>query len=114
MFISVLVLARVPLFLFAAIQASFLPGMAALAAEGDTAGFRRRLNLIAGAVTALGVAGLLVIVAIGPWLVRLVYGAEYVTTRADLWRAVARARIRQQLEPAQEPVFVDAREPMPL
>ncbi|MGY1821247.1 lipopolysaccharide biosynthesis protein [Geodermatophilus sp. SYSU D00079] len=88
-FISVLVLARVPLFLFAAIQASFLPGMAALAAEGDTAGFRRRLNLIAGAVTALGAAGLLVILAVGPWLVRLVYGAEYVTTRADLWPLAA-------------------------
>jgi O-antigen/teichoic acid export membrane protein len=88
-FISVLVLARVPLFLFAAIQASFLPGMAALAAAGDTEGFRRRLNLIAGAVTALGVAGLLVIVAVGPWLVRLVYGSEYVTTRTDLWPLAA-------------------------
>ena len=88
-FISVLVLARVPLFLFAAIQASFLPGMAALAAAGDTEGFRRRLTLIAGAVTRLGVAGLLVIVAVGPWLVRLVYGSEYVTTRTDLWPLAA-------------------------
>jgi O-antigen/teichoic acid export membrane protein len=88
-FISVLVLTRVPLFLFAAIQASFLPGMAALAAEGDTEGFRRRLSLITVAVTALGVAGLLVVVAAGPWLVRLVYGAEYVTTRTDLWPLAA-------------------------
>ncbi|SFL93042.1 lipopolysaccharide biosynthesis protein [Geodermatophilus ruber] len=88
-FISVLVLTRVPLFLFAAIQASFLPGMAALAAEGDTEGFRRRLTLIVGAVSALGVAGLLAIVAVGPWLVRLVYGPEYVTTRADLWPLAA-------------------------
>ncbi len=84
-FISVLVLARVPLFLFAAIQASFLPGMAALAAAGDTDGFRRRLALIGGVVCALGVTGLLVIVAVGPELVRLVYGPEYVTTRTDLW-----------------------------
>ncbi|NEK57963.1 hypothetical protein GCU56_08770 [Geodermatophilus sabuli] len=88
-FISVLVLTRVPLFLFAAIQASFLPGMAALAAAGDDAGFRRRLDLIAGAVTAMGVAGLLVIVAIGPWLVRLVYGSDFVTTRTDLWPLAA-------------------------
>jgi O-antigen/teichoic acid export membrane protein len=88
-FISVLVLARVPMFLFAAIQASFLPGMAALAAAGDTAGFRRRLALITGAVSALGIAGLVVIVAVGPWLVRLVYGPEYVTTRADLWPLAA-------------------------
>ncbi|WNV74771.1 lipopolysaccharide biosynthesis protein [Geodermatophilus sp. DSM 44513] len=88
-FISVLVLARVPLFLFAAIQASFLPGMAALAAAGDTAGFRRRLELIVGAVTALGAAGLVVVLAVGPELVRLVYGPAYVTTRADLWPLAA-------------------------
>lgn len=88
-FISVLVLARVPLFLFAAIQASFLPGMAAMAAAGDTAGFRRRLLLITGGVAALGAAGLAVILAIGPELVRLVYGGAYVTTRADLWPLAA-------------------------
>jgi O-antigen/teichoic acid export membrane protein len=88
-FISVLVLTRVPLFLFAAIQATFLPGMAALAAAGDTGGFRRRLNLITAAVSALGLAGLLVILAVGPWLVRLVYGPEYVTTRTDLWPLAA-------------------------
>jgi O-antigen/teichoic acid export membrane protein len=88
-FISVLVLARVPLFLFAAIQASFLPGMAALAAVDDRAGFRRRLELVTVGVTALGAAGLVVIVAIGPWLVRLVYGPDFVTVRADLWPLAA-------------------------
>ncbi|MCV2488581.1 hypothetical protein OF117_04325 [Geodermatophilus sp. YIM 151500] len=88
-FISVLVLARVPLFLFAAIQASFLPGMAALAAAGDTAGFRHRLNIVTLGVAGLGTAGLLVIVAVGPPLVRLVYGGEFDTTRADLWPLAA-------------------------
>jgi O-antigen/teichoic acid export membrane protein len=88
-FISVLVLARVPLFLFAAIQASFLPGMAALAAAGDAAGFRRRLTAVTAGVTALGAAGLLVIVAVGPQLVRLVYGSAYTTTRGDLWPLAA-------------------------
>ena len=88
-FISVLVLCRVPLFLFAAIQATFLPGMAAFAAAGDTDGFRRRLTLISGVVGALGAAGLVVILAGGPWLVRLVYGPEYVTTRTDLWPLAA-------------------------
>ncbi|HEY0509171.1 MAG TPA: hypothetical protein VGD12_14030 [Blastococcus sp.] len=83
-FISVLVLARVPLFLFAAIQAAFLPGLAALAAQGDEASFRRRLTFIVGVVSALGLAGVLTIAAIGPWLVRLFYGAAFVTTRLDL------------------------------
>lgn len=88
-FISVLVLARVPLFLFAAIQASFLPGMAALAAAGDVAGFRRRLVLVTGGLAGLGATGLVVIVAIGPELVRLVYGPAFVTTRSDLWPLAA-------------------------
>ena len=88
-FISVLVLARIPLFLFAAIQATFLPGMAALAAAGDVAGFRRRLGLAIAGVAALGVGGLVVIVAVGPWLVRLLYGSEFVTTRTDLWPLAA-------------------------
>lgn len=88
-FISVLVLARVPLFLFAAVQASFLPGMASLAAAGDVAGFRRRLSFVTCGVAALGAAGLLVIVAIGPWLVRLLYGPDFITTRADLWPLAA-------------------------
>lgn len=88
-FISVLVLARVPLFLFAAVQASFLPGMAALAAAGDVAGFRHRLTAVTAGVAGLGAAGLLVIVAAGPPLVRLVYGADFVTTRGDLWPLAA-------------------------
>jgi O-antigen/teichoic acid export membrane protein len=88
-FISVLVLARVPLFLFAAIQATFLPGMAALAAAGNVGGFRRRLNLVAAGVAMLGSAGLVVIVAVGPWLVQLLYGPDFVTTRGDLWPLAA-------------------------
>ena len=83
-FISVLVLARVPLFLFAAIQASFLPGMATLAAADDVAGFRRRLTVVTGGVAALGLIGLVVIVTVGPQLVRLLYGPDFVTTRSDL------------------------------
>jgi O-antigen/teichoic acid export membrane protein len=90
-FISVLVLSRIPLFLFSAIQAAFLPGLAALAAQGDTAGFRRRLGTVLGAVTALAVAGLAVFVAIGPWLVELFYGPEYTTTRTDIWPLAAGA-----------------------
>jgi O-antigen/teichoic acid export membrane protein len=84
-FISVLVLARMPLFLFSAIQAAFLPGMAALIAQGDLVGFRRRLNGVLTVVGALGAAGTLGFVALGPWLVVLFYGPEYQTTRTDIW-----------------------------
>jgi O-antigen/teichoic acid export membrane protein len=88
-FVSVLVLARIPLFLFAAIQASFLPALAALAAQRDLVGLRRRVVSISGLVSALGVAGLVGLLAIGPWLVTLVYGPEFETTRATLWPLAA-------------------------
>jgi O-antigen/teichoic acid export membrane protein len=84
-FVSVLVLARIPLFLFAAIQASFLPGLASLAARGDHVGFRRRVLQVAGLVSAIGLTGIAVLLAVGPWLVTVVYGADFVTTRATLW-----------------------------
>jgi O-antigen/teichoic acid export membrane protein len=90
-FISVLVLSRIPLFLFSAIQAAFLPGLAALAAQGNSAGFRRRLLTVLGAVTALAAAGLVVFVGFGPWLVTLFYGPEYQTTRTDIWPLAAGA-----------------------
>jgi O-antigen/teichoic acid export membrane protein len=90
-FISVLVLSRIPLFLFSAIQASFLPGLATLVAQGDSVGFRRRLTSVLGVVTGLAVAGLLIFVVLGPWLVTLFYGAEYQTTRTDIWPLAAGA-----------------------
>jgi O-antigen/teichoic acid export membrane protein len=83
-FISVLVLARVPLFVFFSVQAAFLPGLAALVAHGDEAGFRRRLLMILGVVSALGATGLIAVATVGPWLVTLFYGADFQTTRADL------------------------------
>jgi O-antigen/teichoic acid export membrane protein len=90
-FISVLVLARMPLFLFSAIQAAFLPGMAAFVAQGDRVGFVRRLRAVVAAVTALAGAGLGVFVGLGPWLVTLFYGAEYEATREDIWPLAAGA-----------------------
>lgn len=90
-FISVLVLARVPLFLFSAIQAAFLPGMAALIAQGDVAGFGRRLRAVLGAVAALGLAGLVAFVALGPQIVQVFYGPDFQTTRTDIWPLAAGA-----------------------
>lgn len=90
-FISVLVLARMPLFLFSAIQAAFLPGLAAMVARGDVEGFRGRLRAVLGAVTALATAGLLVFVALGPWLVAAFYGQDFQTTRTDIWPLAAGA-----------------------
>jgi O-antigen/teichoic acid export membrane protein len=92
-FISVLVLARIPLFLFSAIQAAFLPGLAALVAKDDREGFVRRLRGVLGVVGALGIAGFLGFVALGPWVVRLLYGPAYPTTREDIWPLAAGAAL---------------------
>ncbi len=80
-FISVLVLARIPLFLFTAIQAAFLPTLAALAARDDRSGFHRQMRGVLMVVTGIGVAGILVVAAAGPQLVRLFYGDAYQTSR---------------------------------
>lgn len=83
-FLSAYVLVRVPLLGFAAVQAALLPGMARLAAVGDRAGFVRRLRAILVLVAGLGLAGVVAVAVAGPWLVRLAFGADFVTTRAVL------------------------------
>lgn len=79
-FTSVLVLARVPLFAFSAIQAGFLPALARMAARRDTAAFRRRLLQILGLVLAMGAVGVLGGALVGPWVVRVLFGEQFVTT----------------------------------
>ncbi|MBS1837612.1 MAG: lipopolysaccharide biosynthesis protein [Actinobacteria bacterium] len=76
-FLSGLVIARIPLFLFQAIQAIVLPRLSRLAALGDLGGFRadlRRLNVAMGACTTVAVLGA---AAIGPLAVRILFGDEY-------------------------------------
>jgi O-antigen/teichoic acid export membrane protein len=55
------------------------------------AGFRRRLSTVVRLVVALGAAGVVCFVALGPWVVRLLYGAAYATTRSDIWPLAAGA-----------------------
>lgn len=64
-------LARVPLFMFQAIQASLLPRLARLAARGDYDDFRKGLKLLITVVATIGAIGTL-----GAWILNLVYGAD--------------------------------------
>jgi len=76
-FLSGLVIARIPLFLFQAIQAIVLPRLSRLAALGDLAGFRsdlRRLNTVMAGCT---VAATLGAAALGPIAVRILFGPEF-------------------------------------
>lgn len=83
-FIAALVMTRIPLFFFGAVQAAFLPSLSRLATEGDMRGFRRQVRsvlLLVAGVAALFVGGLAVA---GPWALRLLYGPEFDATRGVL------------------------------
>lgn len=67
-------LSRVPLFLFQAVQASLLPRLARLAAQGALDEFRHGLSLLLKLVLAVAVLGTVGSFVLGPWALELVYG----------------------------------------
>lgn len=76
-FVAAVTVARIPLFLFAAIQAVFLPSLAAHVARSAIAAYRARVRsilMVTAAIAGLGLAGMAVL---GQWLIRLVYGPEF-------------------------------------
>lgn len=81
-FFKAVIVARLPLFLFQAVQAALLPKLSALAGAGMVdefkAGFRRLLMVVAG-VGGLGIVGALVA---GPMVGELAFGGDL--TRSDL------------------------------
>lgn len=80
-FAAALVVARVPLFAFAAVQAVLLPGLAAFVGAGDAPGLRRRARLVASWTGSLGVVGTVVVWLLGPWVVRLLFGPGFTAGR---------------------------------
>ncbi|MEJ7844080.1 MAG: lipopolysaccharide biosynthesis protein [Acidimicrobiales bacterium] len=76
-FLAGLVIARVPLFLFQAVQAALLPKLSGLAGAGRFEEFRgglRRLLVVTGALGASATVGAF---ALGPPVVQLMFGAEF-------------------------------------
>lgn len=69
-------LARIPLFLFQAVQAALLPRLARLAATGEFDEFRSGLRTLMQLVGAVGVTGTLGAFLIGPVVIETVYGAN--------------------------------------
>jgi len=76
-FLAALVIARVPVFLFAAVQAVLLPGLAALVGAGAVAAFVRRLALVTGLTAMIAAVGVLVMAWAGAELVTRLFGAEF-------------------------------------
>lgn len=67
-------LSRVPLFLFQAVQAALLPRLARLAAQGAFAEFRHGLSTLVKVVVGVAVLGTAGSFVLGPWALKLVYG----------------------------------------
>lgn len=66
-------LSRIPLFLFQAVQAALLPRLARLAAKGDLGEFKHGLALLMKVVTGVAIVGVVGSFLVGPWALDLVY-----------------------------------------
>jgi O-antigen/teichoic acid export membrane protein len=83
-FLAGLVIARIPLFLFGAVQAALLPRLAALAGEGRDRQFTAGVIRLLGAIVLLGLLATIACVAVGPQVVRTMFGSKFQLGRADL------------------------------
>lgn len=83
-FVAALVIARIPLFLFSAIQASLLPALVTHATRGDRGPFRSVLRTVVVAVVAAGGFSALASLAAGPDILRGVFGRSFAADRLDL------------------------------
>lgn len=77
-FLAALVVVRLPVFLFTAVQPSMLPAMAAQVRAGRTAEFRRLLTRVFAAMVGLALLTTVVTAALGPWGLTVLFGPDYV------------------------------------
>jgi len=77
-FFTAVIIARIPLFLFQAVQAALLPKLSALASAGRfdefKVGFRKLVAVIGGA----GIIAVIAATLIGPNAIEILYGDEYI------------------------------------
>ena len=69
-------LARIPLFLFQAVQAALLPGLSRLAARGELVEFRSGLMRLAYLVIGVGIVGTAGAFILGPFAAEVVYEVD--------------------------------------
>ncbi len=83
-FLNALLVARVPLFLFQAVQASLLPKLSSLAADGRLEEFRQVLGRLLALVGAMGLAAVVGCAVAGHLVVEMAFGAEFAVGRRDM------------------------------
>jgi O-antigen/teichoic acid export membrane protein len=81
--LAAMVLVRIPLFVFASLQAALLPGLSAAVARGERPTFARLLGRSLIVVTVLGGLGTVVAVVAGAWLSRRLFDAPTLLGRGD-------------------------------
>jgi O-antigen/teichoic acid export membrane protein len=81
---NVLLVARAPLQLFQAVQTSILPHLTRLRAGGETDPFRRSVNLTLRAIAGFAACVALVMLAIGPLVMGLLFGGDFDYERGGL------------------------------
>jgi O-antigen/teichoic acid export membrane protein len=77
-FIAALVLVRLPLVLFSAVQPSMLPAMSADVAGGRQTAFTRRFTRVLAVMIALALLTTAGFSAAGPWGLALLFGSDFV------------------------------------
>ena len=81
---NVLLIARAPLQLFQAVQTSILPHLTRMRASGETDPFRRSVNLTLTAIAGFAACVALVMLAVGPLVMDLLFGGDFDYERAGL------------------------------
>jgi O-antigen/teichoic acid export membrane protein len=98
-FFATLAVSRIPLLLFASIQALAVPVVVRLSSSGDgLAKLRRVLVLGSFGALVLAAAAAAISLPIGPWLVKLLYGPKYIApawvVAGLMWSAVILAAVQ--------------------
>jgi O-antigen/teichoic acid export membrane protein len=83
-FLGALVVARLPLYLFQAAQATMLPNFSALAAHGEHHAFRLGVRRLVQVCLLLVVVATLGAAALGPWSVGLLFGEGFDVDRRTI------------------------------
>jgi O-antigen/teichoic acid export membrane protein len=81
---NALLIARAPLQLFQAIQTSILPSLTRMAVGGEDDPFRRSVRLTLSAVAVFAVCVAVGFLALGPWLMHVLFGGHHHYARGGL------------------------------
>jgi O-antigen/teichoic acid export membrane protein len=84
-FLAGLLLARVPLYFFQAVQAALLPKLSGQRGVGEHVAFRTGLERLVLAVAAISVVSIIGSTLLGPWAVRTFFGSTFELTALDMF-----------------------------